>query len=399
MILKRQLNIFNILDAYESCFIFGPRGSGKTSLVTESLGQLNGGLLKLDLLKTDQFKRYLQNPSLLRLEVQELIKPEENNRRIFTVFIDEIQKIPALLDEIHGLIEEFPGKVRFILTGSSARKLKRSGANLLAGRASTLHLHPLSCCELDIKLDRALQYGTLPRPYLMKNAPERFLRSYVDTYLKEEIQQEALVRKLEPFVRFLDLAGQYNGVPVKVSRLAKQLGVSPKTAEEYFDILVDTLIAFRIPPWSYSVIKQLQGATSHYFFDCGVLNALSGELRTSLRPGTFRYGKLFETYVVNEFIRQNDYSELGFKFFCFRLDSGFEIDLIASRGPRDTPRAIEIKAETAPDEVALRSLANVRNYIPNARMYCICATPRRYKIGEIDVLPWQDGITTVLAAD
>ena len=393
MIVKRDLNLFNILQKKESCFIFGPRGTGKTSLVKDFIRSNLDSVLQYDLLRSDQFKRYLRNPAIFREEVSEHI-----GKKGLTVFVDEVQKVPSLLDEVHGLIEEFPGKVRFILSGSSARKLKRAGANLLAGRATTFRLHPFSSSEVPLRLDRALQFGTLPKAHLSKSAPLRYLRSYVDTYLKEEILQEAIVRNLEPFIRFLDLAGQYNGVAVKHSRLAKQVGVSSKTIAEYFSILTDTLIAFPVPAWSYSVIRQLQGATRYYLFDCGILNALSGELRTELRPGTFRYGKLFETFIINELIRLNDYGEYDCKFFGFRLDSGLEVDLIVSRGPRDIPRAVEIKSEESPNSTSLSALGAIRNYIPQAKLYCLCTTPKSYRIGEIKVLPWQEGIAQVLKA-
>jgi predicted AAA+ superfamily ATPase len=184
----------------------------------------------------------LTQPGLFRHEVEGGLKPRE----ILTVFVDEVQRLPQLLNDVHSLIESHKGKVRFLLTGSSARKLKRGGANLLAGRAWTLHLHPLTHREGVHDIRRALSFGTLPAIYLDDDSPERSLKAYVDTYLKEEIQQEALTRRVEGYVRFLDVAAQMNGAPLNFSSIARDCGVSTPTAQEFFSILVDTMIAFRV---------------------------------------------------------------------------------------------------------------------------------------------------------
>jgi predicted AAA+ superfamily ATPase len=311
------------------------------------------------------------------------------------VCIDEVQRVPAVLNEVHRALEDFKQQVQFILTGSSARKLKRSGANLLAGRAATYKLHPFTSEEIEIDLNTTLQFGSLPLVYSLKN-PIPTLRSYIDTYLTQEIQQEAIVRQLEPFIRFIELAAQFNGQPINYSKIAKQVGVSTNTVIDYFSILVDTLIATRIEPWSYSVIRQLAASPRFYLFDCGVLNALSGELRTELRPSSGRYGNLFETFVVNEIIRANDYYELDNKFFYIRTHSGVEADLIISRGPRDTPRMIEIKSKNSPDEADLKQLFIAHALLPESKAYCICTTPRAYMLRDVTVLPWQTGIHTIL---
>ena len=178
----------------------------------------------------------------------------------------------------------------------------------------------------------------------------------METYLKEEVIQELLVRKIDHFMRLLDIAGQVNGEPVNYSSIARDSGVSVKTAQEYFDILVDTLIAFRVDGWSHSVRKQLRHSPKHYFFDCGVLNAVRGELQTELKSGSYRYGKLFETFIVNELIRANDYNETGYRFYHWRTNTGLEVDLVLTRGPQDTPRAIEIKSQSSPGESDLKGL-------------------------------------------
>ena len=237
--------------------------------------------------KINLFTRYLRNPGLFRKELEK----EINSDRVLTVFIDEVQKLPSLLDEVHYLIEKYKHHIRFILTGSSARKLKRGGANLLAGRAWTLRLHPLSHKEIDLDLSKALRIGTLPAIYLEDEFPERTLRAYVETYLKEEIFQEAFVRKIEGFIRFLDIAGQMNGQSLNFTNIARECNISTKTAQQYFSILEDTLIAFRINAWSFSIRKQVRQAPKYYFFDCGVLNTIRGEIKIELRENSYRYGK------------------------------------------------------------------------------------------------------------
>lgn len=304
--------------------------------------------------------------------------------------------MPALLDEVHALIEEYPDSLRFLLTGSSARKLKRGGANLLAGRAWELRLFPFTHLEVKLDFERALQFGTLPKIYLSSGSPLRSLNSYVNTYLKEEIQQEALVRKIDSFVRFLEVAAQLHGEPVNFSSVAKAANVSDKTAEEYFSILVDTLIAFRIDGWSQSVKKQLLQSPRFYFFDCGVLNALRGELHTPLSPSSNRYGKLFETWVILEFVRLNSYFERDFKFNYWRTNAGQEVDLVLSRGKFERLIAVEIKSSSMPGESDFTALRSFGEDNPDSILYCLCQTPHSYKIDNIEVMGWQEGMERIL---
>ena len=390
--INRLLDLDSELKANRSAFLFGPRGVGKTLLGREFLTRQPVSL-GIDLLNLDTYRRYLAEPALFRTECERLIQPG----RVLTVLIDEVQKLPGLLDEVHYLLERHKGRVRFLLTGSSARKLKRGQANLLAGRAWTLKLHPLTALEVDLDLDRALRFGTLPAIYLEDEAPQRTLRAYVETYLKEEILQESLVRKAEPFVRFLDVAGQQSGEPVNFSQVARDCGVSVKTTQDYFSILLDTLVAFRVDGWARSVRKQLRQAPKYYVFDCGVLNALRGELETSLKPASFRHGKLFEHFVVCECVRLNDYFERNYKFRYWRTNSGMEVDLILSRGAYETPVTVEIKAQPDPGESDLRSLAAFAAENPKAELICLCRTPRAYRIGPVDVLPWTDGLRRLFA--
>ena len=387
---KRILNIANVLGISKSSFLFGPRGVGKTYLVEEFLYRKHNSF-KINLLDNETFNRYLLNPSFFKLDIEEQVKKHKH----LIVFIDEVQKLPALLDMVHLFIENHKGHIQFLLTGSSARKLKRGGANLLAGRALTLKLHPFSSCELELKLERVLQFGSLPAFYLLEENPVREIKSYVETYLQEEIRQESLVRRYDGFLRFLEFAAQMNAEPVNFSQVARDAGVHSETARDYYSILEDTLLAFRINAWTYSVRKQLRHSPKFYFFDCGILNSLRGELNTSLKRGSFRYGKLFETFLIQETIHYNDYFEKEYKFYYWRTNSGMEVDIILSRGANDTPIVIEIKSSSNPTESDLKSLKSFGLEQKNAKLICLCQTPNPYTLGKISVLPWLEGLKKI----
>lgn len=389
--INRRLNLCELLKSGHSAFLSGPRGVGKTVLANHFLDQVLHSVL-VDLLSLESYRRYVAEPGLFRAEIEQHLQRHSASERL-VVFIDEVQKMPELLDEVHYLIEKYKPWIQFLLTSSSTRKLKRTGVNLLAGRAWTLRLHPLSSQELDIDLNRALTIGTLPEYYQSENShATRSLKTYVDTYLREEILQEAIVRRANNFVRFLDISAQVNGNPVNYSAVARDCGVSTKTAQEYFQILSDTLLAFRIDGWSHSIRKQLRQSPKFYVFDCGVLNAMAGELNSELRVGSYRYGRLFETLVVSELIRANDYSESMFRFNYWRTSTGMEVDMIMTRGFNDIPKAIEIKSSSAPKESDLKGLAAFAKENEKACLYCLCRTPREYKVGNVTVLPWQEGI-------
>lgn len=389
----RLLDLKSLLTGNHSAFLFGPRGVGKTFLCEQFL-QSALPCYTINLLQHKQYSRYVTQPELFAKDIEAKLQ----DGVLLTVLIDEVQKLPRLLDEVHSLIESNKNRIRFILTGSSARKLKRTGANLLAGRAWTLKLHPLTHLELDIDYEKALRIGTLPAIYLENNHSERTLNSYVETYLKEEILQEALVRKVDGFMRFLDLAAQMNGESVNYTKIANMCGVTTKTVQEYFSILVDTLIVSPLYAWTYSVRKQLVQAPKFYFFDCGVLNSIRGELKTELKPNSYRYGKLFETWVIQECIRLNDYWETDYKFSYWRTNTGLEVDLIFSKGSSEEHRlfAVEIKSGMAPQEHEFHGLLAFKNENPRAELYCFCNTPNQYKLGDILVLPWCEGISTLI---
>ncbi|MEW5693553.1 MAG: DUF4143 domain-containing protein, partial [Candidatus Hydrogenedentota bacterium] len=372
-------------------FLFGPRGVGKTMLSREFASK-NPPSLYIDLLSYETYSRYLSSAGLFRREIESAIKPD----KILTVVIDEIQKMPVLLDEIHSLIETYKGKVRFLLTGSSARKLKHGGANLLAGRVWTLKLHPFTHKEVDVDLFKALRIGTLPAIYLSEDNPVRSLKAYVETYLKEEIMQEALIRKVDNYIRFLDIAGQMNGEPLNFSKLAKGCGVSVKTVQEFTQILIDTMLVFRINGWARSVRKQLLQSPKIYFFDCGILNAVRGELEIETKPSSYIFGKRFETFVIQEIIQLSDYYECNYKMHYWRTNTGLEVDLVLSRNFTDPLIAIEIKSSTSLSETDLKSLLSFKKENPDARLICLCTAPRKYLAGNISIYPWKEGIEYIL---
>lgn len=396
--INRYLNLFSILGDFESGILFGPRGTGKSYLCHRFLKDLKGGYTVIDLLDREVYQQHSSSPGLFKSTVGS-IQPTDGC--CHTVFVDEVQKLPEILDDVHSLLEEDSRsgqrKVRFLMSGSSARKLKRGSANLLGGRAISLKLFPLHFMELELSLDKSLRFGTLPKYYLQAGSPELHLKSYADTYIREEVFQELLVRKVQGFERFLDVAAQYNGEPVNFTKLGKASGISGVTTQSYFEILTDILLVRRIDVWSYSPRKQMTTAPKYYFFDCGVLNALRGELSLIPKPSTYRYGKLFETFVINQILALNDYGQHDLKAYFWRTQTGQEVDLILARGPADIPRAIEIKSVANIELKDLKGLLAFKQEHPESRLYCLCQTTASYRVGEVDVLPWQEGISKIMS--
>lgn len=395
--ITRHLNLLKILEKNESLLLFGARGTGKTSLIREALLHCQREVLYFDLLKIDTFRAILGNPKHFHDTVSHKLRSLPQKKVL--VVINEVQKIPDLLNEVHHFIEEFPNRVSFILSGSSARKLKKSGANLLAGRAWSRKLFPLSSLEHELSVHEVLKFGSLPKAYLAEDEESKteFLRSYVDNYLREEILQESVVRQFEAFSRFLDLAGQLNAEPINFSKLAKQLSLNPKTAQNYYQILVDTLIACELPGWSTSIKKQLLQAPKFYFFDLGILNAINGELNIELKSSSFRYGKLFETFLVNEVMRWNQYLAADYGFAYWRTSTGKEVDLILSRKSGHPDWAIEIKSSTQPNEDDLATLALFKEEYPQVHTLCLSQTEKSYRVGTTDVMPWRKGLEFIFS--
>ncbi|MBI4667978.1 MAG: ATP-binding protein [Elusimicrobia bacterium] len=369
------------INQKHSVFLFGPRQTGKTQLIKNSVSFD----LFIDLFRHDEFLRYAKNPSILRKEVAAL------NKKQPLVVIDEIQRCPDLLGEVQGLIES-ELRARFILTGSSARKLKNKGVNLLGGRAVTSRLHPFTCEELGdrFNLNESLRFGDIPAVCLESDQADkaRLLKSYVETYFKEEIQQEALVRNIPAFARFLELAGFENGNVLNFSSLAGDAGVDAKTIRAYFQILEDTLIGFFLAPFTRSRRAKLIKHPKFFFFDCGVVCALQRTLSQELIAGTPPYGRAFEHRIVLEIKRLLDYRERDWELNFFRTADGVEVDLILAPG-RDI-RAVEIKSSAMPRSSDLGALKSFKRSYPEAKCFCVCQTPRSYRDNEIEFVPWQE---------
>ncbi len=371
-----------------SFFLFGPRGTGKSTLLEERFDP--NECLWLDLLDTSVEDQFFRSPSDLYAIVNALPK------KIKYVIIDEIQKVPQLLDEVHRLIKE-TDKI-FILTGSSARKLKRGGANLLAGRAFVYHLFALSCFELgaEFDLEEALHFGTLPEIFSKDNEEEKsqFLRSYADTYLKEEISNEQIVRRLPPFRRFLEVAAQCNGKIINYANIAKDVGVDDKTIREYFGILEDTLIGFFLEPFHNSFRKRLVEKPKFYFFDPGVVRTLSRRLSADLTPKTAAYGDAFEHFIILEFIRLASYFEPDYRFSYIRTAGDVEIDLVVER-PGKPLLCVEIKSSNSINENDIGSFARITNDIPNCEAVVLSQDRFMKKFDHVTCYPWKQGLIEI----
>lgn len=311
------------------------------------------------------------------------------------VVIDEVQKAPKLLDIVHLEMEKRK-HIQFVLTGSSARKLKRGSANLLAGRAFTYCLYPLTTGELgeSFELRQILECGSLPKLLEYPNQEDRheFLRSYVNNYLKEEIQIEQLVRDLHPFRDFLEVAAQCNGTIINYKKIADDVGVDDKTVKNYFSILEDTLIGFHLPAFHRSVRKQQGQAPKFYFFDPGVVRALHGTLRVELLPQTTAFGKAFEHWIILECHRLNDYHKLDYKLSHLRTKNNVEVDLIVQR-PGAPDLLIEIKSTT---HVAPKHTAPLKYFISDWGHACeaqLWSLDEQRKVIEgVHCLHWKDGL-------
>lgn len=316
-----------------SFFLFGPRGTGKSTWVDAHYSQAQ----RFDFLKNEVLLRYIGEPQRLRREV-------EGNEAGSWVVLDEVQKVPSLLDEVQSVMHDRQDKIKFCLTGSSARKLKSSQANLLAGRAIQKLLFPLVSKELgvDFDLERCLRYGTLPLVYTRPALAVQTLEAYVGTYLKEEIQQEALSRNLASFSRFLKVAALMNGQVVNVAGLSRDAGVSRPSVERYFSVLVDTLIGSWVPGWQPRLKVREKQNPIFYFFDTGVVRTILGTARDPLE--SFERGNLFETFIYNELRAAAHYLDVGGEIFYYRTPAGVEVDLIWSRGRKAI--GIEIKSAT-----------------------------------------------------
>lgn len=327
-------------ETESSLFLFGARQTGKSTFLRKEFPKS----VFIDLLDSELRMRFKRRPSLL----YEMLKDKESNT---IVVIDEIPEVPELLNEVHRLISE--KDIIFVLCGSSARKLKRKGYNTLGGRAYPCYFYPLTSNEItDFDLDRALTYGLLPTHYLAKN-PKRLLAAYVDVYLKEEIQEEALARNLTGFHRFLEIAALTNGEIVNYANIASECGVSAQTIKSYFGILEDTLVGYMIPAYTKVMKRRLVQAPRFFFFDVGLTNHLLH--RDALLRGTPEYGHAFEHFIIMELIAYIGYNHKEEQLSYWRTHTGVEVDVVIG----NAKLAIEIKSA---DEIAKRHMKGLKSF-------------------------------------
>ena len=378
------------LSSSKSFFILGPRGSGKSTLIKQRFLKQS---LYIDLLDPEIEDRYRLNLNLLKQELA-------GRPKIKRVIIDEVQKLPRILDSVHQLIEE--KKIQFILSGSSARKLKRGGANLLAGRAFMFYLYPFTHLELgkNFNLKKVLQWGLLPQIFHLKNSSdkEEYLKAYTLTYLKEEVQMEQLIRKLNPFRRFLDLAAQMNTKVINFSKIARDIGVDTVTVQNYYSILEDTLLGFYLKPYHVSIRKSQRQAPKFYLFDMGVCGALKGTLSIPLKTQTYDFGEAFEHFIILEVIKLMEYNRKSWTPFYLRTKEGAEIDLILDR-PGKTTLCIEIKSSEKITQGDLKHLIRLGSDIPQSTLLCLSRDPVRKKIENVLCLHWQEGLKKIFQSN
>ena len=357
----------------ETFFLWGPRQTGKSTLLRRAYPDSRW----IDLLKSDVFVRYATRPELLRLEIEE--EPPLPGQQ---VVIDEIQKVPALLDEVHWLIEN--RGVHFALCGSSARSVRRGASNLLGGRALRYELRGLTAGELgdDFDLDRILNRGYLPRIY-GSNRHRKLLDAYVSDYLQQEILAERLVRSLPVFSGFLEAASLSEGSFVNFSNIARECGVSTPTAKSYFGILEDTLIGRWLPAYRKRVKRRVIGAPKFYFADVGVVNLLAK--RGVLESGSALYGQAFENWVFHELASYISYRGVDLNLTYWRLPSGIEVDFVVG----DMQVALEAKAAQRVNAHHLKGLRALAAEHPRLeRRIVVCLEPQAWQARDgISVLP------------
>jgi predicted AAA+ superfamily ATPase len=370
-------NLFLQSSDKNTCFLWGPRQTGKSTLLRE----LFPSARRYDLLLSSEFRRLNANPGLIREECDSLKLTGENQTE--PIIIDEVQKVPEILDEVHWLIEN--RGLRFILCGSSARKLKHGHGNLLGGRAVRYVLHPLTCAEIpDFSLDKAINNGLLPRHYLAEDSSP-FLEAYVGDYLQEEIAAEALTRNLSLFQRFLEVAALSNGEIINFSNIARDCAISVPTVKAYFSILEDTLIGTFLPAFSKVQKRRIITAPKFFFFDVGVLNECAR--RRQIQQGSEIFGRAFEHLVYMELTAYLQYKNIRKQLTYWRTASQIEVDFLIG----DAEVAIEVKSTEQAHTGHLRGLKAFAEEYPNSRRILVSLDPRaRLTETGIEILPWMD---------
>ncbi len=370
--IERLLNID--LPQRQSAFLWGARKTGKSTFLKARFPRS----LLYDFLQTDLFIEFSKNPSLLR----ERLLAKDENILSHPVILDEVQKVPQILDEVHWLIEN--KGLRFILCGSSARKLKRGKANLLGGRAWRYEMFPLVTAELeDINLLGALNRGMIPSHYLQDNY-KKSLRAYTQDYLKEEVFNEGLTRNIPAFSRFFDAMGYSHGELTNYSNIARECGVDSKTVKEYYQILVDTLLGTRVEPFKRRQSRQvISRASKFYLFDVGVAGAITKRHLTEEKGELF--GKAFEHFIFTEILAHNSYKGLDYAINFWRTKSGLEVDFVLGGGEV----AIEAKSMAIVKKRDLRSLtAFCEEYSPREALV-VCNEKEERVHEKIRIMPWR----------
>jgi predicted AAA+ superfamily ATPase len=382
--LARQLE--PVLAAGRKSFLLiGPRQTGKSTLVSGL-----GPDLTVNLMHEPTYLEFARNPR----ELEERLAAVPHTGRPGTVFIDEVQRLPSLLNTVQVLLDEGRRRWRFCLTGSSARKLRRGGANLLPGRIVSYQLGPIVSAELDhaMNVKRALSLGTLPAMITNDQPDEarKLLRTYAATYLREEVQAESLTRNLEGFARFLGVAGERAGQLLDLSKLASTAAVARQTAVRFFEILEDSLVVLRLDSFAKSPTRRLAQHPKYYFFDVGVLNGLLASFDVSAD----RIGNLFEHLVVTQIAHSAAAFERDIRLSHFRTEHGVEVDVVCEVG-RDL-WAIEIKASRNVGASDLRGLSSFADFVGRRhRAAVLYLGDIRRRVGGVDVLPWQEGLRSM----
>lgn len=364
--IERLVDLNTLLDK-KSHFLLGPRQTGKTFLIRHTLQNVR----VYDLLDSEIYLTLSQNPRRISEELQ----PQDR-----IIVIDEIQRLPELLNEVHRLIET--RGIRFLLTGSSARKLRRGGINLLGGRARTKYLHPLTYKELKTHFDLfwAIERGLIPSIYF-SDEPRADLQAYVGSYLQQEILAEGATRNIPAFSRFLRVAALCNATIVNFTNVANDAQVARTTVYEYFEILKDTLLLYELPAWRKSKKRKPLASSKYYFFDIGAVAVLQGR---EFRVGTPEFGEALETYLMHELKSYSDYIS-GQPLSYWRSTSGFEVDFIIG-----DHSAVEIKAKQNLSPNDFKSLRMLAEEGILKRYLCVSMEPRRRKVGDIDILPYKE---------
>lgn len=360
----RIFDVENRLD--EAMFLFGARQTGKSTLLKERFPKA----IYIDLLKSDVRNRFKQHPEEFRESL--LRYPPET-----LVIVDKIQKVPDLLDEVHWLMVE--KGLWFILSGSSARKIKKSGANNLGGRAIPETLFPLVSAEIpDFDIERAVQNGMIPRHYMVANARNR-MRAYIDLYVKEEIIEEALVQNVDEFIRFMEVAAIMDGEILNYENVASDCGVSANTVKAYYKILVDTLLGFEVPAYRKVIKRKLYKSPRFYYFDIGIANHLTK--RYQLAPKTPEYGHAFEHLIIQEIVAYLAYTNSDEELTYWHTYENIEVDAIIG----DARVAIEIKSTDHVDHDDKKGIMEFAKEHPNAKQILVSRDRISRRSGNVDL--------------